>query len=337
MSTSIVTTSQIVRPPVAAGSHPIETGRYVISTPAIHQFYETLLLWIENRIPGGCLYSPPRMGKTRAIRFLRQLLYEKFGPKIPILNMRCREPERSSEKNFMQQLLRAAGHTMWTTGNATVMLHRLIELLVAQVEESGQSRLIWFLDEGQNLHRPEYNALITVHNELDRYDVAPIFIIVGQHQLMNQRNTFTESGSTQIVGRFMVHQCQFHGITNKKDLSACLKAYDEATEFPEDSGTSFTAYFFPAAFAAGFRLQSYAKDLWQSFKQVREECSLPGKLEIPMQYFCRTVEYVLKNQMSFELDPTISPNMWQTAIKASGFADAERYVNIEEDEDGQQS
>jgi hypothetical protein len=61
---------------------------------------------------------------------------------------------------------------------------------------------------------------------------------------------------------------------------------------------------------------------------------LPGKLEVPMQYFCRTVEYVLKNHMSFELDPTISPRMWEVAIKASGYADAERYVVIEEDENG---
>lgn len=251
--------------------------------------------------------------------------------------MVCRDPDRPSEKNFLQQVLRAAGHSMWKVGNATVMLHRLIEFLVAQVEDSGQRRLIWFFDEGQNLQRPDYNALITVYNELDRYNVAPIFIIVGQHQLMNQRNTFTESESTQIVGRFMVHQCRFHGITNKKDLSACLKAYDEATEFPDSSGTSYTAYFFPAAFAAGFRLQAYANDLWQSFKQVRADCSLPGKFEVPMQYFCHSVEYVLKKHMSFELDPTISPNMWQTAIKASGYADAERYVNIEEDEDGQQS
>lgn len=48
MSTSIVTTSQLIRPQVAAGSHPIENGQYVISTPPIDLFYKTLLQWIEN-------------------------------------------------------------------------------------------------------------------------------------------------------------------------------------------------------------------------------------------------------------------------------------------------
>jgi len=332
MSTSVVNTSQTVRPQVAAGCHPIETGGYIISTPAINGFFNTVLPWIENRIPGGCIYGRPRMGKTWAIRFLHVLLHEKFGPNLPILNMVCRELHRASEKSFLQQLLKAAGHELWTTGNGNVMLHRLIEFLVAQVEESGQRRLIWFLDEGQNLHEPEYNVLITVYNELDRYDVAPVFIIVGQHQLVNQRNSFTESRSTQILGRFMVHQCRFNGLTSMQDVAACLKAYDEATEFPEGSGVSYTAYFFPAAFAAGFRLRPFAKDLWQSFKLIREESLAPGRMEVGMEYFSRTVVYIMKKHMTLELEPTISPAMWQAAIRASGFLNAERFVVVEVDE-----
>jgi hypothetical protein len=331
--TSIVTTSQLVRPQVAPGTHPVETGRYIIPTPAITLLFETLLRWIEYRAPGGCVYSPPRTGKTKAIRFVRALLKEKLGA-VPVLTMLCRELQRASEQNFLQQLLRAAGHSIWEPGNATVKLHRLVEFLAAMVEESGQPRLIWFLDEAQNLHEAEYNTLINVHNELDARDIAPIFVLMGQHQLLAQVNTFEETGKTQILGRFMVQQFHFRGVTSRKDVASCLQAYDGATEFPQGSGVSFTSFFFPYAFQlSDFRLRTYADDLWQVFKQLKEESCLPAAQEIPMQYFCRTVEYVLKTRKTFDVAPTISPAIWKEAVRSSGYLDAKHYMFPKENGD----
>jgi hypothetical protein len=252
-----------------------------------------------------------------------------------MLTMLCRDMNRPSEQNFLQQLLRAGGHSLWEAGNATVKLHRLIEYLVAKVEESGQPRLIWFLDEAQNVHEPEYNTLINIHNELDARGVVPMFVLVGQHQLLGQINTFRTSGKTQILGRFMVEQFQFKGVTSRVDVASCLQAYDEATEFPAGSGVSFTSYFFPDAYQlSGFRLKNYAGDVWQAFKQLKEEKSLPAGKEIPMQYFCRTVEYILKTRKTFDMTPTISPAMWKAAASTSGYLDAEHYLvpDLGEDE-----
>jgi AAA domain len=283
-------------------------------------------LWIENRIPGGCVYSPPRTGKTRAIRFARAQLKEFFGG-VPILTMLCKDLNRASEQHFLQQLLRAVGHSLWETGSTTVKLHRLIEYLSALVEESGQPRLIWFFDEAQNLHEPEYNSLINIYNELDARDIVPIFILVGQHQLVGQLNTFETSGKTQILGRFMTQQFNFRGLTSHKDIASCLQAYDEATEFPLGSGVSFTSFFFSEAYRlSGFRLRTYAHDLWQAFQQLKDELGLPSKQEIPMQYFCRTVEYILKTRRTFDVAPTISPRIWKEAVRASGFVGAKRYL-----------
>jgi hypothetical protein len=98
------------------------------------------------------------------------------------------------------------------------------------------------------------------------------------------------------------------------------------SEYPEDSGWSFTRYFYPAAFNSGFRFESYADSLWEAFRLTKDESGLPGNREIPMQYFCRTVEFVLRKYGSHEeVAKEISIAMWKDAIKSSGYIDAERY------------
>jgi hypothetical protein len=58
------------RPFVPKGSHPIETGRYLLATNQIIRLHDNLVRWIENRAPGGIIYGRPRLGKTRAIHAL---------------------------------------------------------------------------------------------------------------------------------------------------------------------------------------------------------------------------------------------------------------------------
>lgn len=325
------TPTQPVRPNVAPGSHPIETARYVIPTPPIEEFLKTVRGWIENRVTGGAIYGNPRYGKTRAIRFLCKLLPETFGPELQIMNMLCREYRIASEGTFFEDLLRAAGHSMWASGKPSAKRHRLTEYLVQKVQQSNQNRLLLFLDEAQKLSEPQYNWLIDVYNELDQREVALTILLVGQHQLLHQCTAFQEAQMTQILGRFMVHQFQFRGLTNLKDIKSCLAAYDEL-EFPPESGWSFTSYFFPTAYQMGFRLKDSASDLWQAFKKTKEDFCLPGTLEIPMQYFCRTVESVLKNQSTYEVTPALSLNVWKDSVTSSGYVAADRYSEENKDD-----
>ena len=315
------------RPKVAAGAHPIETTRYLLSTPSITIFLTALCQWISNRATGGMVYGPPRFGKTRAIKYLTLMLAKKFGANLPILTMSCLKYTTPREGVFFEDLLRAAGHSLSKSGTAAAKRYRLNEFLVEKIERSGQDRLILFVDEAQRLHEQHYNWLIDVHNEMDSHGLVLIVILVGQQQLLHQFSAFQKTSKTQIIGRFMVHQLKFQGITSEKDLRACLASYDVKSEYPPDSGCSFTRYYFPAAFESDLRLESYAALSWQAFREVREELLLPITREIPMQYFCRTVEYILTSFGTLEDLPTeLSLAQWKDAIRKSGYADAERYV-----------
>lgn len=286
-----------------------------------------MYLWIENRVPGGMVYGKPRFGKTHAIKYLSVLLIEKFGVALPVITLLCLDHTRPSESVFFEDLLRAAGHAFCSSGTATAKRQRLNEYLIERVERSGHDKLILFIDEAQKLHEQHYKWLIDLHNELDRNSIALIVLLVGQEELVHQFSAFQLTKKTQIIGRFMVHQLRFQGLRSEKDMRHCLANYDSGSEYPPGSGFAFTRYYFPAAFESGLRLKDSAATLWQAFRVVREEAELPVTREIPMQYFCRTVEYVLTRFGTLEdLPIELSLAQWKEAIRRSGYADAERYV-----------
>lgn len=313
---------------VATGRHPIETTRYLLGTQVINNFQDTVCRWIDNRAPGGMIYGKPRYGKTRAIRYLCQALPAIYGNDIPIFSHSCRDYRVASESAFFEDLLRAAGHSLITNGNSTAKRDRLREYLFEKVQFTEQDRLILFIDEAQKLHEQQYKWLIDLHNELDDVGINFIVLLVGQYELMHQYSTFKFGGKTQIMGRFMVHQHEFHGVRDIEDVVICLNGYDEDSEHPAGSGWSFTKYFYPALFTSGWRLAHSSEDLLEAFIQTHEKYGFVGDLNIPMQFFCRTVENVMKKFSTLdEKPPHLSIKVWTEAIKRSGYVEAEeRYA-----------
>lgn len=320
---------KVNRPYVPKGSHPVETGRYLLATNEIVRLYEVVTKWIYNRTPGAIIYGRPRIGKTRAIDFLMDSLPEEFGERLPIFLINCKQYKIPSENAFYEDLLTDIGHQMAYKGKANQKRNRLINLLMERVDASGQSRLIFFMDDAQRLSEVEFGWLMDVYNELDRLGFSLTAILVGQDELLRQRSAFITSKQAQIIGRFMVHEEKFMGIKTLNDIKVCLSGYDHYSEYPVESGCSFTKYFFPERYEDGFRLTNYAADLFQVFNELRREAGLGRRIEIPMQYLTLTVEYCLRHFGVNGADvDTISMKQWEEAIKASGYITAELYQSM---------
>jgi hypothetical protein len=317
----------IQRPKVQPRAHPIESHRYQIFTPAIYLFAKTVREWIESGAPGGMIYGKPRHGKTTGITCVATLLAEELGGTLPILTVCCRDHQHPSEGAFFEDVLKDLGHALYNSGKTSAKRHRLTEYLTEVVEKTAQDRLVLFFDEAQKLHEQHYKWLIDLHNELERRAVALIVLLVGQEELLHQFSAFQMAKKNQIIGRFMVRQLRFSGITNIADMRKCLVNYDTGSEYPPQSGYSFTRYYFPAAFESKLRLEDYAPMLWEAFREVREERQLPLTREIPMQYFCRTVDHILTRFGTLEeLSADLSLAQWKEAIGRSGYTDAEHYI-----------
>jgi hypothetical protein len=99
--------------PVDPSLHPLVTGNYRLATPAIEGFYELVTRCLRYRIMGALIYGPSRVGKTRAIEYVRLLLAREY-PKITTYHAQCEHKPRHAEGPFFATLLEAVGDTRKT-------------------------------------------------------------------------------------------------------------------------------------------------------------------------------------------------------------------------------
>ncbi|SFE24422.1 AAA domain-containing protein [Paenibacillus algorifonticola] len=318
------------RPYVAQGTHPIETGRYLLPTNEIIRMYDTVAQWITNRSPGGMIYGRPRLGKSRAITYLSYELPNEFGNHLPIFTMKCRQYKQPSESSFFEDILNDVGHALPFNGKANLKRDRLYRYFVEKAERSAQKRIILFIDDAQRLFEIQYGWLMDIYNELDSSGISMTVILVGQEELVHQRSAFIQAKKAQIIGRFMVHEFNFKGIVDADDMAVCLSGYDNISEYPENSGWSFTRYFFPDGFDHhGCRLENCAKDLFSIFTNLRKEHGLTRATEIPMQYLTLTVENALRHFGANGEDlHWLNNEQWKSSITSSGYIEAETYHEV---------
>lgn len=314
------------RPFVSKGSHPIETGRYLLLTNEIEKLFKTVTGWIDRRSPGGIIYGRPRLGKTRAVTFLTQVIPQELEAKIPIFHTCCRQYKQVNENHFFEDILQDVGHIMSSIGKAQRKRNRLTHFFLEQAEASRQHRIVLFIDDAQRLFEIQYGWLMDLNNELDRAGVSLTVLLVGQKELLHQRSALIQAKKAQIIGRFMIHEYKFSGIENISDIEVCLKGYDMDSEFPENSGWSFVRYFFPEAFSHGLRLEQCAGDLHTVFQHLRQEAKVGRSFEIPMQYLTASIEYALRqfgaNGHGVEW---LTSAHWREAVIQSGYLEGELY------------
>jgi hypothetical protein len=313
------------RPTIQKGSHPVETGRYLLTTNEIEKLYLKIQQCLNNRFPGAIIHGRPRLGKTRAIKYLTHILPSEFEG-LPIYFIPCRMYKNPNESIFFEDLLKFLGHATPFSGKANVKRQRLIKFLIQIAEDSRQKRIVLFIDDAQRLHGIQYGWLMDISNELDSFGISLTVFLVGQEELLSQRQIFLDTDQHQIIGRFMVQQHKFSGVKSQSDMHECLIGYDEHCAYPDNSTCSFTRYYFPNAFDSGFRLANYTEELFDIYKDLRREAGLHSKLEIPMQYLTLAIEYALKNYGVEGRDlNSISKNQWVDAISYSGYIESELY------------
>lgn len=277
--------------PCTRKEHPLYRREYRVATPSIEKFWDVVSACLKNRIPGAMIYAKPRFGKTHAIQYIR-LLLENTYPNLPTYHIQADYKVGNSEGAFFSNLMAAVHVPVIGSMSNIAKRMRLTAKILEHVHQSGLNWAVFFCDEAQRYRKHEYEWLRDVHDALNQHNVRLFVFLVGQPQLLTQKMRFRESGDEQIVMRFMVDELQFRGILSAEDMATCLSGYDE-TIYPEGSGWSYTRYYYPRAFDAGYRLVNDAGTLWQAFKKIHDDYSLPGKLEIPMDYFSRAIEYIL--------------------------------------------
>jgi hypothetical protein len=312
--------------PVDLARHPIETGNYRIATPAIQAFYELIGRCLRYRITGALTYGPPRIGKTRAIEYLRLLLAETH-PKVTTYHAQAEHKPRHAEGPFFTNLLESVGYPQPDTGSNSAKRMRLINKIKEACSRNGSGTVILFCDEAQRYDENEYEWLRDVHDHLDRISIQLFTFLVGQQELLGVKTALQRARKTQIVARLMVEELEFHGVRSITEVATCLVGYDQ-TNFPRGSDWNFTRFYLRQAVDGGYQLHHDAHLLWNAFEILHHKHGLPGDLEIPMESFARAVEIVLKeSELRDATGYRPDTALWNLAVRSCGYVQSRQAVS----------
>jgi len=300
-------------------NHPLLSGKYMIPTASILSFMDELSEWINNRYPGGIVTGLQRHGKSSAIAYITTNLPEQLGRELSVFSFECKKHQTASEGRFFEDMLLQSKHKFPSSGTSSKKRARLVEFIVEKAK-AVEGVLVIILDEAQKMELSYYEYLADFHNDIVAAGFSPLFVLVGQPELIHVRSSLRTAKKNQIIGRFMLCDHHFHGLTNLDAIAAALHAYDDQTEYPDGSKCSFSKFFFPVAFEAGWRLMDEATHLKKAFDDCSLEINVKQSSDIPMQYFCTAVENFFRkyhNEDSFEFKGSI--RIWKDLVSTSGY------------------
>lgn len=325
------------RPEFRGGRHPFSSPSFLMPTPEIDRVTTKSRQWLDGGAPGAIIYGKQRTGKTRLVRSMRDKLPTLANRPLPIVCSNAKTWTNASEASFFEKLLRSSGNLFAHVGRAPEKQARFTQQLLSLACRAESSEIGLLIDNAERLAPTHYFYLCDVYNELDDQGVRLFTLLVGEPDLKSQSSALLEVGEVQAVGRFMVEEHCFRGITKLEDFQTCLDNFDWI-EAPVRSGWSATRYFLARAVRGGYRLSSESRKGFRIWKELHRDAKLPGKFEVPMQYFMTAVLAFLtaaskRDGEGFESDD----DDWSEAIKKSGYLRAARYVRGDEDFDVDES
>jgi hypothetical protein len=300
--------------------HPIVTDKAKIPTPAVKDAFEVISSAIVHRDPGVCFVADSRFGKTFAIDVLQETLPQSF-PLIPMYSVVAKGHDRPTERSLYTDLLMDCHHGGADIGTAIARRIRLLNLWLATVQASGGDRLILFVDEAQNWAEEDFTRVRDISNDLALNKFRLITLLFAHPNLLATRISLLAVKRTDLIGRFMLHPRVFRGVSSLSDLIEVMKCYDDpkVSEFPMASGISYSQFFRPQAFHAGWRLEKEAGSCWAAFST--EAAKHGGHYQVGMQWVAGAIRNFLYVHWQLEHgEPAAgSGNLWTEAVRASGF------------------
>ncbi|MEH7126116.1 TniB family NTP-binding protein, partial [Bacillus sp. JJ1773] len=137
--------SDIKRPKIPVGGHPLEQGDYLIDTVSINDIADSILKWINMRNPGAIIYGPPRLGKTYAVKYLKKYFDIKYKSQWETYIVRTRKMKTPNENRFFEYVLKDVGHELYKIGKPDAKRDRLVNFLWDKGDRTQEIKLYYLL------------------------------------------------------------------------------------------------------------------------------------------------------------------------------------------------
>lgn len=269
--------------------HPILEREYTLPTPMMQRTYGIVRERVWARRTGVVFHASPRMGKTRCAMAIKELIMTEF-PRTHVTLLSVRNAIRPSGGHMYRLILEAENHALSGRPNADRLFENAKADILMKTSLRGGSQFVLLIDEMQLLNNTDLQQLVCFHNALDLAKVKMTTISFAQPEILHRRSALMTTNDRQIIARFLSEPLAFEGCASMAELRTMLIAYDEASEYPEGSGWSYTRFFFPIAFAHGFRLADHAACIWSA---LIDAAGSGANGMLPMEHVCLTIEHLL--------------------------------------------
>ncbi|MBP1143149.1 hypothetical protein JOE33_000072 [Pseudomonas sp. PvP027] len=307
--------------------HPIMLKTYFTLTPTIVDVYERVRDLIYLSEPSMYFWSTPRMGKTECAKAIRYLISQEFPDKMIILAS-C-DPEK--EKGIVPTIFKSLGleKDKYRISLAEIR-DRVIDHIVCELSGKHGKHCLLMIDEMQAMVDKDYQGLQAIQNELKLNNISLTTVGFAQHQINSMRTSLVSAGKIALVARFLSRRGRFHGCKKIDWLASTLQQFDDGLQFPEMSTCTYTQFFLPTAYAAGFRLQSCSELI---YKEAKKAVSNSKAKIIPTAHLFTAIGYMLATGRSEDKPEfVLTPTMVSRAIKISGMAEFAGLVDVTGDD-----
>lgn len=241
-------------------NHPVKCGEYGFATTQLTGAYDLIKDYVKFRRTGLAFVASSRHGKTTGIELIARQLQRDF-PSLAVLWFIGESHNTPLERSFFGGLMSFFRVRDPFKGSGAILRDRTKCFFEMQGRRSKGRHIVLFIDEAQRLFVEEWEWLSDIMNYLKDRRIFLTVVSWGQPELLERRNLAVNTEQANLVYRFFSDMRTFSGIGNEDELGKFMGHYDEQ-KYPHPNGPSYTQFFLPKAWSAGFRLQNESRHLW---------------------------------------------------------------------------
>lgn len=296
-------------------THPIHrwTDDFILPTPSLLNTVDYTIERIDHGAGSTAYVGTSQFGKSTAIRYLQKHLQEAF-PLLPVFEIEFPPRRGSSELDFLAIVLGGIDAHLPLSWPIDQRRRQLIMELALRAAAHPLRWIVLILDEVQHLDQVSLAWLKYIIGRLGKLGVRVIVFSFGQQELVGLLAKLKSMHKDHLLKRFFLEVYRFDGIRSAAGLRKIFELLDWSMRYPDPiTGWSFTQFYFPEAFAAGWRL---ADDARTAFDAIRGEgppveFGMDGVRDVTQAYFRQNAHHDCPTWHG------ASDKQWQRAVAAA--------------------
>lgn len=151
-----------------------------------------------------------------------------------------------------------------------------------------------------------------------------VMIGFSQTQIENVITLLRAQGRPELIVRFLNEVYDLPRCQDQSWIKSTTTTFDEVLVYPAGSKCTFTQFFLPQAFDAGFRLSSYSDDIFGALDKAARDSALPA---IPTFHILETFRFILiRSRHNDNPDFILTSNNIDDAVIESQIANYSNYL-----------